>query len=148
MTHEEKLALAREFNKKTVLRNKVSEVSIEKLIASGDLKPGDLDNLLEMYGEYIETGKVYEIGDRFRYKKKLYRVEQKHTTQTGYTPDNYPLLYTDIAPDGVLKEWKQPKKAEEAYPEGAKVLFNGSAWVSVYKGANSWSPDGYGWKAI
>ena len=45
-------------------------------------------------------------------------------------------------------EFVQPTGAHDAYAKGAKVTYNGKRYVSVYDGANVWSPDALpsGWE--
>lgn len=41
--------------------------------------------------------------------------------------------------------WKQPTSAVDAYPQGAKVVHGGKAWVSLTP-ANVWQPGVSGWR--
>lgn len=40
------------------------------------------------------NGKAYKVGDIVTYKGVAYRVIQAHTSQSGWTPDAVPALYT------------------------------------------------------
>lgn len=43
--------------------------------------------------------------------------------------------------------WVQPTGAHDAYPQGAKVSYNGKKWVSTVSG-NVWAPGVYGWEEV
>ena len=47
-------------------------------------------------------------------------------------------------------EFVQPTGAHDAYAKGAKVTYNGKRYISVYDGANVWSPDALpeGWEEV
>lgn len=47
-----------------------------------------------------ETGKAYAVGDRLRYGEKLWKVLQAHTSQSTWTPDITPALYTEVSKPG------------------------------------------------
>ena len=83
---------------------------------------------------------------RYRYNDKLYRVVQSHTTQSGWTPDITPALWTEVS----LNEWPnwvQPTGVQDAYNTGDKVTYNGQHYISKIDG-NTWSPSDYpaGWE--
>ena len=91
-----------------------------------------------------KTGIDYAGGDRVRYQEKLYKCVQQHTSQADWTPDATPALWTEVSPEGVIPEWKQPTGAQDAYNTGDKVRHNGETWVSNCD-ANVWEPGVYGW---
>ena len=43
-----------------------------------------------------ETGIAVEVGQRYQYGDRLYKVGQAHTTQADWTPDATPALWTVI----------------------------------------------------
>lgn len=95
---------------------------------------------------------TYAINDRIRYNEKLYKVVQAHTSQSDWTPDITPALYTEVAPPGVIPVWKQPTGAQDAYNTGDKVHYpdeEGPVYESLID-ANIWSPEAYpaGWQLI
>lgn len=89
------------------------------------------------------------VGQRYQYNNKLYKVVQAHTTQADWTPDIVPALFTEVVPEGVIPDWKQPTGAQDAYNIGDKVRFNGMIYQSLIN-ANVWSPTAYpaGWKLV
>jgi len=84
-------------------------------------------------------------GERLYYTEngKLYRVEQSHTTQSDWTPDITPALFTEVSVEE-WPEWKQPTGAQDAYQTGDKVSHNEKHWVSTADN-NVWEPGVYGW---
>ena len=51
-------------------------------------------------------GKSYAVGDRVQYGGILYKCVQAHTSQSDWTPDTVPALYTviDVAHSGMLDD--------------------------------------------
>lgn len=74
---------------------------------------------------------------------------QAHTSQTDWTPDIVPALFTRKTPAGVIPDWVQPTGAHDAYNIGDRVTFNGQVYESLIN-ANVWSPTDYpqGWQLI
>ena len=93
-----------------------------------------------------EAGISVTAGDRYQYNGVLYRVVQSHTTQTDWTPDITPALWTVVSLDE-WPEWKQPVGSSDAYNKGDKVSHNGKHWVSDVD-ANVWEPGVYGWSEV
>lgn len=91
------------------------------------------------------AGKAYAVGDRVRYGEKLYAIVQAHTSQDDWTPDVTPALWKEVAPEGVIPEWKQPAGAHDAYMYGDVVMYNGVKYVSTCD-TNVWEPGTYGWE--
>ena len=92
----------------------------------------------------------YVTGVRIRYDGKLYRVEQPHTSQTDWTPDITPALYTEVAEPGVIPVWRQPTGAQDAYMIGDKVHYpaeNDPVYISTLD-YNVYAPDVTGWDLI
>lgn len=90
------------------------------------------------------TGKAYIVGERVRYEEKLYKCVQAHTSQADWTPPLTPALWTEVSPEGVIPDWKQPTGAQDAYNAGDKVKHNSKIWVSTVN-SNVWEPGVYGW---
>ena len=95
--------------------------------------------------EMVTCG-VNEVGD-----PQLYRCIQAHTSQSDWTPDKTPALWSAIglAPDDV-PIWSQPTGAADAYNIGDRVHYpdaDGPVYVSKIDG-NVWSPAAYpaGWE--
>jgi hypothetical protein len=93
------------------------------------------------------TGKAYKVGDLCSYAAALYEVVQAHTSQADWTPPVVPALFTRRSPAGVIPQWVQPVGAQDAYAQGALVVFEGRVYESLIA-ANVWSPTVYpaGWK--
>lgn len=96
---------------------------------------------------YWQPDTLYEKGARLRYNKKLYRVEQEHTSQENWLPDITPALYTIVAAPGQILPWKQPTGAQDAYMKNDKVYYpedTTEIWISDIDN-NVWEPGIYGW---
>lgn len=91
---------------------------------------------------------AYAADERIRYGGKLYRCVQAHTSQTEWTPDATPALWTEVALPGEIPVWRQPTGAQDAYMTGDKVHYpdaDGAVWVSTVDN-NVWEPGAYGWE--
>lgn len=134
------------------------KTAFETLVLSKDLSKEQQENILNQYKPY-QIGKTYEENEKFTYKDKIYEVIQEHTSQTTWLPDSTPALYKEYLnvkiqnQDGstteVVKEFKQPTGAHDAYKKGDKVLFNGKIYQSKID-SNTFSPDQYpdGWEEV
>lgn len=92
----------------------------------------------------------YERVIRVRYGDKLYRCEQAHTSQAGWTPDLTPALWTEVAEPGTIPVWRQPTGAQDAYMSGDKVHYpdeDGPVYVCTVD-YNTYAPGVYGWEAV
>ena len=103
-----------------------------------------LENI-SLYPVWIEGIPIVK-DDRYRYSDKLYKCVQSHKTQSDWTPDRTPALWTEVSLDE-WPDWKQPTGAQDAYAKGDKVSHNGKHWISDVD-ANVWEPGVYGWSAI
>lgn len=98
------------------------------------------------------VGVAYAKDERVQYDGKLYKVVQAHTSQSDWTPDKTPALFTEVAKPGEIPVWKQPTGAQDAYAKGDKVWFpdvNTTVYESIID-SNVWNPTDYpqGWKAV
>ena len=114
---------------------------IEKAAIS--LDDSDALNAVELFPAWV-TDNAYAVDERIRYGEKLYRCVQAHTSQSDWTPDVTPALWTEVSVDE-WPEWKQPTGAQDAYNKGDKVTFEGKHYVSLIDG-NVWQPGVYGWE--
>lgn len=88
---------------------------------------------------------TYKVGAIRRYKDRLYRCVQAHTSQEDWTPVETQSLWAEIAdPSEEWPEWSQPVGAHDAYAAGDKVSHNSKKWKSTCDG-NVWEPGVYGW---
>ena len=117
-------------------------------LGSVSLEDGVALEVPQLYKAW-QSGVSYLINERLNYNGILYKVIQSHTSQSDWTPDIVPALFTVVSPAGVILDWVQPTGAQDAYNIGDKVLFNGNTYESIID-ANVWSPTAYpaGWKLI
>ena len=101
-----------------------------------------------LFKRWDNNGVTYEAGQRLNYNGVLYKVLQPHTSQSDWTPDTTPSLYTKVLiPDeNVIPEWQQPDSTN-GYMIGDKVIYNGQVYESLINN-NIWSPIDYpaGWQ--
>lgn len=106
-----------------------------------------------VFDRWVE-GKTYAAGDFVTYgtnavgDPQLYKVNQAHTSQLDWLPDQTPSLYSPIGLDDAgYPVWSQPTGAHDAYNTGDVVNYNGTLYESLIDG-NTYSPDAYpaGWK--
>lgn len=119
-----------------------TETLVDEIIA----KVGD-ETAVSFFDAW-ESGKAYFLNDRASYSGGVYRCIQSHTSQSDWTPDAVPALWTRIKadPSGEPEEWVQPTGAQDAYNKGDRVRHNGQVWTSDVD-ANVWEPGVYGWTA-
>lgn len=122
---------------------------IEK--ASTSLDDTDALEAVELFPEW-QTDTAYSVGVRVRYDGTLYKCVQAHTSQSDWTPDVVPALWTAVAEPGAIPVWVQPTGAQDAYQTGDKVHYpdeNGSIYESLVDN-NVWSPEAYpaGWNKL
>lgn len=114
--------------------------------AAVSLKDEDALDAIEMYPVW-KAGTAYALDFRLRYGEKLYRVVQAHTSQSDWTPDVTPALFTEVAKPGEVPVWKQPTGAHDAYMTGDKVHYptaEDPVYISTIDN-NVWTPGVYGW---
>jgi hypothetical protein len=148
MTHEERLALAIQFNKEIIANRLAGQITVKSFIKANTLNAEELGVIVDLYPDWV-TGISYKIDDVVKYNGKLYIVIQTHTSLSNWTPDVSASLFTVKAPIGIIPEWKQPTGSTDAYKIGDRVTFNGNTYESLIN-ANTWSPTVYpqGWKLI
>lgn len=93
-----------------------------------------------------QAGITVLAGDVYQHERNLYEVIQPHTTQSDWLPDISVALWKRFyEPTDDPREWHQPVGAHDAYPVGARVLFEGDVWVNTIN-ANVWQPGVTGWQ--
>ena len=99
---------------------------------------------IQLFPKWV-TDKWYEAEERIRYEETLYRCVIAHTSQTSWTPDITPALWTPVSIDE-WPEWVRPTGVQDAYNIGDKVTYNEKHYICTIDG-NVWSPDEYpqGW---
>ena len=117
---------------------------LRAMIVKASLSLTDEDALeaVELFPAW-EENTAYTVGERIRYNSTLYRCVQAHTSQSDWTPDQTPALWTAVSLDE-WPEWVQPTGAQDAYRIGDKVSHNDKHWISEVDG-NVWEPGVYGW---
>ena len=120
-----------------------TEALVDEIIA----KVGD-DTAVDLFDAW-ESGKAYFLNDRVSYEGGVYRCIQSHTSQSDWTPDVVPALWTRIKadPSGEPEEWVQPTGAHDAYNAGDKVKHNDKVWTSLVD-ANVWEPGAAGTESL
>lgn len=93
-----------------------------------------------------ETETEYTAGDRIFYEKVLFKCVQSHTSQSSWTPDITPALWTVVSLEE-WPEWVQPIGAQDAYMAGDKVSHIEKHWISSVDN-NVWEPGVYGWNEV
>lgn len=97
-----------------------------------------------LYPTWIsKIGEAVNVGERYWYDGKLYKVVQQHTVQDDWTPDVSASLFTEVSIEE-WPDWIQPTGAQDAYMAGDKVTHNDKHWVSDVDD-NVWEPSIYGW---
>ena len=114
-------------------------LKLRELILKASISLTDEDALegIELFPLW-QTDTSYTVGDRIRYEDILYKCVQSHTSQSDWTPNLTPALWTVVSIDE-FPEWKQPTGAQDAYNKGDKVSHNGKHWISDVD-ANVWEP--------
>ena len=116
---------------------------IEK--ASISLPDEDALEAVELFPRWKEDIS-YTLDDRISYEGTLYKCVQSHTSQSSWTPDITPALWTRVSIDE-WPEWVQPTGAQDAYRIGDKVSHNDKHWISTAD-SNVWEPGIYGWNEV
>ena len=117
---------------------------LRALIEQATVSLNDEDALsgIELFPMW-KTATSYAIDARVQYNDILYKCVQAHISQSDWTPDVTPALWTQVSLEE-WPEWKQPTGAQDAYAKGDKVTHNDIHWTSDAD-ANVWEPGVYGW---
>ena len=123
--------------------------AVKKMFASSvsGLTDEEALEVAAIYPTWVSViGKPVNVGERYWFNEKLYKVIQAHTAQMDWEPDTTLALYTEVS---IIEfpEWKQPVGSEDAYNKGDKVSHNGKKWESDVD-SNVWEPGTYGWSEI
>lgn len=123
--------------------------AVKKMLKSSAIELSDEEALevAAIYPTWVSViGKQVNVGERYWFNEKLYKVVQTHTAQMDWEPDVTPALYTEVS-IVEIPEWKQPTGAQDAYMAGDMVKHGGKTWESLIDN-NVWEPGAYGWKEI
>lgn len=90
----------------------------------------------------------YTQNERVRYAGQLYRlIPETHRSQADWPPALVPAIWARVDdPAEEWPQWRQPLGAEDAYPAGAKVSWQGKHWINTHGDGNIWAPGVYGWE--
>lgn len=120
---------------KVMLDSSTEELSDEDALAVAALFPTWVSKM----------GLQVEVGQRFWYDEKLYKVIQSHIVQADWTPDVAISLFVEVSIEE-WPEWRQPTGSTDAYMIGDKVTHNGTHWQNTID-YNTYEPGVYGWEA-
>lgn len=119
------------------------DADTDELISTND--PARLDGDTVTHGLDWDSGIAVSVGEVLRYRGQFFEVVQGHTTQNDWTPTLALALFKPYLPPGEALTWRQPFGGHDAYPVGARVLFEGEVWVNTIP-ANVWQPGVTGWQ--
>lgn len=125
--------------------------AVKKMLAQSTENLSDEEALevAALYPTWIsKSDEQVNVGERYWYDGKLYKVIQSHTVQSDWTPDVSVSLFTEVSIEE-WPEWVQPIGASDAYMIGDKITFEGVHYVSKIDN-NVYSPAAYpaGWEIM
>jgi hypothetical protein len=133
--------------------NKVAVLAVMKnnpiAVANADTWEAELYQTIEIAKPWV-VGEALLVGWLRMYNNKTYLCIQAHTTQSDWTPDVVPALFTlKLVPQvgQQYPDWVQPTGAQDAYKLGDRVRHKDKNWESQYN-ANGWEPSVFGWIEI
>lgn len=114
---------------------------------AADLSDEDALTVAAIYPTWASMiGKQVNVGERYWFNGKLYKVVQPHTVQEDWTPDTTQALFAEVS-IAEIPAWRQPTGSTDSYQTGDKVKHNGKTWESTVD-SNVWEPGVYGWNEI
>ena len=133
-------------------RARILRGTIEEMAQS--LDDSTAESVPELFPEWNPEGCDYEPGDRVRAGGVLYKVLQKHASQSTWTPEEAHSLFARVLPgqDGTeIGEWTQPDSTNP-YMTGNRVHYP-TLEDPIYESTidnNIRSPAAYpqGWKQV
>lgn len=125
-------------------RAKQLRALVEK--AAAGLPDADALNGVELFQAWAPD-RDYVRGQRVRRLGRLYRlIPETHHSQADWPPELVPAVWAWVDdPSEEWPEWVQPLGAQDAYPAGAKVTYQGKRWINTYGDGNIWAPGVFGW---
>lgn len=130
-----------------ISREKARQLRAMIVKAAASLADEDALQAVELFPAWKENTS-YAVDQRIRYDGKLYRVVQAHTSQSDWSPNITPALYTEVAEPGTIPVWKKPTGAHDAYRIGEKVRYpdeDGDVWTCT-SDYNIYEPGVFGWE--
>ena len=125
---------------------RVTNIAFVTMAESGAIDEVTAAEHIETFAEW-QPNIEYAAGQLRRYGEdpKLYKCVQDHTSQSDWTPDTTPALWTLAGDPGEeWPAWSQPIGAHDAYGAGDKCSHNNKHWISDVD-SNVWEPGVYGW---
>lgn len=124
--------------------------AVKRMLANSTESLSDEDalNVAALFPTWVsKMGQAVNIGERYWYDGRLWKVIQPHTVQEDWTPDTAVSLFVEVSIEE-WPQWVQPQGAQDAYMTGDKVTYNGTHYVSLIDN-NVWSPADLpsGWEA-
>ena len=92
MTHEKRLALAREMNARLAAIRQAGQIATRDLIRKDGLTADEITGLVGLYPIW-QPDTEYPVDDLIAHEGILYQVVQGHTSQSGWEPPNVPALF-------------------------------------------------------
>lgn len=123
--------------------------AVKKMLASSveNLTDEEALQVAALYPTWAsKIGEAVNVGERYWYDEKLYKVIQAHTVQDDWTPDTAVSLFTEVTIEE-WPEWVQPTGAQDAYMTGDKVTFEGQHYICTVD-YNVYAPNVYGWEVV
>lgn len=114
--------------------------AVKKMLATSTVELSDEDALAvaALYPTWAsKVGHTVNVGERYWYDGKLYKVVQSHTVQEDWTPDTAASLFVEVT----IEEWPEyitPSSANP-YMTGDKVTFNGNHYICLMDNC-VWTP--------
>lgn len=105
---------------------------------------------IPLWSQPIGIHDAYNTGDKVVYNGKVWVSDIDNNV---WTPGITGWTVTDETadppadPPAETAAWRQPLNSSDAYPLGARVLYNGKVWESTIN-ANVWAPGVAGWIVI
>lgn len=117
--------------------------AVKRMLASSveNLTDEEALSVAALYPTWIsKMGEQVNVGERYWYDGKLYKVVQGHIVQEDWTPDTAVSLFTEVT----IEEWPEYVTPSSANPymTGDKVTFNGVHYVCKMDNC-VWSPSEY-----
>lgn len=124
--------------------------AVKRMLANSTEALSDEDalNVAALFPTWVsKMGQTVNVGERYWYDGRLWKVIQSHTVQEDWTPDTAVSLFVEVSIEE-WPQWVQPTGAQDAYNIGDKVTFEGVHYVSLIDN-NVWSPADLpsGWEA-
>ncbi len=101
---------------------------------------------IPLWTQPIGIHDAYDAGDKVIYNGEIWRSD---IDDNVWVPGVAGWTITDdtAEPPAAPPAWRQPLNSSDAYPLGARVLYNGKIWESTVN-ANVWAPGVAGWVMI